>query len=216
METKTKYPRTCHFRFSPGAKNDDRINDDFSNLLGKNLVINEKLDGSNTGHSNVAVFGRSHTEPTKNPWDTKMWELHSLIKNSIEDDMFIFGENMYGIHSIEYSELTSYFYMFGIRYKNMWLSWDDVEEYSYLLDIPTVPVLFKGIINTEKELEKMVKYLGNEPSLLGGLREGVVVRLKDSFDDDDFSNSLLKYVRKDHVSTDQHWSKNWKKATIKY
>jgi len=216
METKTKYPRTYHFKFSPGAKNNDRINDDYSNLLGKNILITEKMDGSNTSFSNEAVFGRSHVEPTKNSWDVKMWELHYRIKSDIEDDMFIFGENMYGIHSIEYSELTSYFYIFGIRYKDTWLSWDDVEEYSYLLDIPTVPVLFKGIINTSKDLEKLVIDLASQPSALGGLREGVVVRLRDSFQDENFSNSLLKYVRKDHVSTDIHWSKNYKKAILKY
>ena len=212
---KTKYPRSYHLSYSPGAKNDDRINENVSNLLGKDIIISEKNDGSNTAFSNEAVFGRSHVEPTRNSWDIKMWELHSLIKNSIEDDMFIFGENMYGIHSIEYSELTSYFYMFGIRHKNTWLSWDDIEEYSYLLDIPTVPVLFKGIINTEKELEKLVIDLASKPSALGGIREGVVVRLRDSFEDDNFSNSLLKYVRKDHVSTDIHWSKNYKIATLK-
>jgi hypothetical protein len=213
---KTKYPRSYHFPYSPGAKNDDRINNDVSTLLGPDIIITEKMDGSNTAHSNVAVFGRSHVEPTKNSWDVKMWELHSRIKSDIEDDMFIFGENMYGVHSIEYSELTSYFYMFGIRYKNTWLSWDDVEEYSYLLDIPTVPVLFKGMTTVDKVLEKLVIDLASQPSALGGLREGVVVRLRNSFQDEDFSNSLLKYVRKDHVNTDIHWSKNYKKAVLKF
>lgn len=214
---KTKYPRSYHFPYSPGAKNDDRINNDVSTLLGPNIIITEKMDGSNTACSNIAVFGRSHVEPTKNSWDVKMWELHSRIKSDIEDDMFIFGENMYGVHSIEYSELTSYFYMFGIRHKNTWLSWDDVEEYSYLLDIPTVPVLFKGMTTVDKVLEKLVIDLASQPSALGGLREGVVVRLRNSFQDEDFSNSLLKYVRKDHVQTsDAHWTRDWKKAKIKY
>ena len=213
---KTKYPRSYHFPYSPGAKNDDRINNDVSTLLGPNIIITEKMDGSNTAFSNEAVFGRSHVEPTKNSWDVKMWELHSRIKSDIEDEMFIFGENMYGVHSIEYSELTSYFYMFGIRYKNTWLSWDDVEEYSYLLDIPTVPVLFKGMTTVDKVLEKLVIDLASQPSALGGLREGVVVRLRNSFQDEDFSNSLLKYVRKDHVNNDIHWSKNYKKAVLKY
>jgi hypothetical protein len=67
-----------------------------------------------------------------------------------------------------------------------------------------------------KVLEGLVKDYALQPSALGGLREGVVVRVRNSFHDDDFSNSLLKYVRKDHVSTDQHWAKNYKKATIKY
>ena len=213
---KTKYPRSYHFSYSPGAKNDDRINNDVSTLLGPDIVITEKLDGSNTAQSNVAVFGRSHVEPTKNPWDVKMWELHDRIKSSIDEDMYIFGENMYGIHSIEYSELTSYFYMFGVRYKYIWLSWDEVEEISYLLDIPTVPVLFKGMTSIAPILEKLVKDYASQPSALGGVREGVVVRLRNSFHDDDFSKSLLKYVRKDHVSTSDHWAKNYKIAKIKY
>lgn len=214
---KTKYPRSYHFPYSPGAKNDDRINNDVSTLLGPDIVITEKLDGSNCAQSNVAVFGRSHVEPTKNPWDVKMWELHDRIKSSIDEDMYIFGENMYGIHSIEYSELTSYFYMFGVRYKDIWLSWDEVEEISYLLDIPTVPVLFKGMTSIAPILEKLVKDYASQPSALGGVREGVVVRLRNSFHDDDFSKSLLKYVRKDHVQTsDTHWTRDWKKATIKY
>jgi hypothetical protein len=214
---KTKYPRSYHFSYSLGAKNDDRINNDVSTLLGTDIIISEKIDGSNTAFSNVAVFGRSHVEPTRNSWDVKMWELHNRIKSSIDEDMYIFGENMYGIHSIEYSELTSYFYMFGVRYKDIWLSWDEVEEISYLLDIPTVPVLFKGMTTVDKILEGMVKDFASQPSSLGGIREGVVVRLRNSFHDDDFSNSLLKYVRKDHVQTsDTHWTRDWKKATIKY
>ena len=62
----------------------------------------------------------------------------------------------------------------------------------------------------------MVKDLASQPSALGGVREGVVVRLRNSFHDDDFSKSLLKYVRKDHVSTSDHWAKNYKIAKIKY
>ena len=107
--------------------------------------------------------------------------------------------------------------MFGVRYKDIWLSWDEVEEISYLLDIPTVPVLFKGMTSIAPILEKLVKDYASQPSALGGVREGVVVRLRNSFHDDDFSKSLLKYVRKDHVQTsDTHWTRDWKKATIKY
>lgn len=63
----SKYPRTYHFNFSPGATNDDRIADSLSNLIGQEIVITEKLDGSNTAITKDGVYGRSHADFTKNP-----------------------------------------------------------------------------------------------------------------------------------------------------
>ena len=39
--------------------------------------------------------------------------------------------------------------------------------------------------------------------------EGFVVRNVDSFAYEDFSKNVAKYVRKNHVQTDEHWTKNW-------
>ena len=164
----SKYNRTYHLHFSKGCTSDDKIADKIDNLIGREVVITEKLDGSNTGITKGGVYGRSHAAYTTNPWDKEVRILHSLIQNDIQDDVFIFGENMEGIHSIEYTNLYSYFYMFGIRDNNNWLSWDEVEEYSYLLDIPTVPVLFRGIINNGKDLEELVNSFMKTGSKLGG------------------------------------------------
>lgn len=46
----TKYPRTAHLPFSPGATNDDRIMSaaDFERLLAMpEFVVTEKMDGGN-------------------------------------------------------------------------------------------------------------------------------------------------------------------------
>lgn len=104
--------------------------------------------------------------------------------------------------------------MFGVRDNNIWIPWESVEEYSYLLDIPTVPVLFKGIIKSDKELKQIVEDLVSKPSELGGQIEGIVIRNASMFHNDDFSDNVMKWVRKDHVQTDVHWSRNWKKAKI--
>jgi hypothetical protein len=101
-----------------------------------------------------------------------------------------------------------------MRDNNIWVPWEKVEEYSYLLDIPTVPVLFKGIVNSEKELKQLVEKLSKEPSELGGQREGVVARVAGMFHNDDFPTHVLKWVRKGHVQTDEHWTRNWKKAKL--
>lgn len=212
----SKYNRTYHLFFSENLQNDDRMAESIEPLLNVPIVITEKLDGSNTCFTKQYIFGRSHAAPTNNPWDVKVRELHSILKHSISDGLYLFGEGMEAIHSIEYSKLTSYFYLFGASYNQKWSSWDEIEEYAYLLEIPTVPVLFKGIFNNVDELRNKVLELSKQESVLGGEREGVVVRVQREFSNDEFSSVLQKFVRSNHVRTDSHWQKNWKKAKIHY
>lgn len=213
----SKYNKTYHLPWS-NPSSDDKIADDITCLIGREIVITEKLDGENTGMKNEGVYARSHGTFTTSAWSREVRQLHLMkVKDNLDENTFIFGENMEGIHSIEYTNLDSYFYMFGIRDNLVWLSWDEIEEYSYLLGIPTVPVLFRGIVNSEKELRELVEGLVKNQSKLGGDIEGVVVRVSDRFDDDDFKKSLQKWVRKNHVKTiDKHWTLNWKRATLKY
>jgi hypothetical protein len=213
----SKYNRTYHLFFSPGATSDDRISKDVSSLIGVDIVITEKLDGENCGMTNDGVYARSHAAFTTSAWSREVRQLHELkIKGQLEDNVYIFGENMEGIHSIEYKNLKSYFYIFGVRDNNIWIPWESVEEYSYLLDIPTVPVLFKGKVHSEKELKELVEKLVSESSELGGEREGIVIRNAGMFHNDDFKDNVLKWVRYGHVRTDSHWTKNWKKAKLNY
>ena len=147
-----KYNRTNHFKFSPGATNDDRIAESHGGLLGVEIVGTEKLDGENNGMIKAGVYARSHAAFTTSPWSEEIRKLHAQIGRFIPEDVFLFGEGMAGVHSIEYTNLKSYYYLFGIKENDKWYSWKDVEEYAFLLDIPTVPVLFRGVVNTDKEL----------------------------------------------------------------
>lgn len=140
MSLSIKYPRTLHFPFSPGTSSDDRILPIgyLEYLLKINLVITEKLDGQNNCINKYGVFARSHASPSIHEWDKPLWGRYELIKNDLKD-LEIFGENMYGIHSIKYNKLESYYYIFAIREKDVWLSWEEVKFYSALLDFPVVP-----------------------------------------------------------------------------
>lgn len=212
----SKYPRSYHLDFSPGATNDDRIADNIDSLIGTHIIISEKIDGENTGMNNDGVYARSHATFTTSAWSREVRQIHNQkVSGNLEEGVYIFGENTEGIHSIEYTNMSSYFYIFGVRDNDTWLSWDKVEEYSYLLDIPTVPILYNGTINSKKELTDIIKRIMSEPSELGGVREGVVIRKYKQFHNDDFSSSLQKWVRKDHVTTTTHWTRTWKKAQIK-
>ena len=212
----SKYNRTYHLPWSPGATSDDKISTDVENLVGTEIVITEKLDGENTGMTDKGVYARSHAAFTTSPWSREVRLLHKMkVEDQLGEGVFLFGENMEGVHSIEYTNLDSYFYIFGVRDNNIWIPWQQVEEYSYLLDIPTVPVLFKGVVNSVKELKSLVDDLVSKQSELGGDIEGVVVRSAGMFHNDDFAENVMKWVRKDHVQTDEHWTRNWKKAKIK-
>ncbi len=213
----SKYNRTYHLPWSPGATSDDKISTDVNNLVGTEIVITEKLDGENTGMTDKGVYARSHAAFTTSPWSREVRLLHKMkVEDQLGEGVFLFGENMEGVHSIEYTNLDSYFYIFGVRDNNIWIPWQQVEEYSYLLDIPTVPVLFKGVVSSVKELKSLVDDLVSKQSELGGEIEGVVVRSAGMFHNDDFAENVMKWVRKDHVQTDEHWTRNWKKAKVNY
>jgi len=141
MNESRKYGRSLHAQISLGTTSDDRLMPSgyvkaFSEM--KQLILTEKLDGQNNCFNKYGVFARSHTSPTVHPWDKPMRERWELIKNDLKE-IEIFGENMYGEHSIAYKKLESYFYVFAIREGERWLSWEEVQFYAALLDFPTVP-----------------------------------------------------------------------------
>lgn len=202
-----KYNRTFHLPWSKGATNDDKIAKGVSSLLNVPIVITEKMDGSNTSLESSGCFARTHASaPTHSSFDA-LKALHASVKYIIDKDIQIFGEWCFAKHSIEYSELPSYFMLFGVRYldENRWGSWTDVEMWAGDLGVSTVPLLFTGKVSSEKELQTLTESFINQPSCCGGIREGVVVRLAQSFDDDNFSKFVMKWVRANHVQTTEHW-----------
>lgn len=209
-----KYPRTFHFPFSEGAVIDDRIQADWQPVLQQELVITEKLDGENTCIKSTGVYARSHGAVNRNPWARPIWDIRERIGNSL-GDLHVFGENLYAVHSIAYTQLTHYFYVFAIRDGDTWLSWDEVADYAQILELPLVPVIRRGYF-TETELKTIIAQQQQNGSLLGGISEGVVCRVAGAFPDAAFSESVLKYVRKNHVQTDEHWIRNWKKAVLHF
>lgn len=141
MNESRKYCRSLHAHISLGTTSDDRFMppgymEAFANK--RSLVLTEKLDGQNNCFNKRGVFARSHTAPTVHPWDKPMRQRWELIRNDLKE-LEIFGENMYGIHSIAYRQLESYFYVFAVREGDRWLSWEEVKFYAALLDFPVVP-----------------------------------------------------------------------------
>ena len=215
----TKYPRTYHLPFSKGATKDDKIVDSnwFDYFKNKEIIITEKLDGSNTALTHNGVFARSHATQTTNEWDRYITEyngLYSKVKNLISENEIVYGENLYAIHSIEYTKLPSYFFIFNIRDDKEFYSWNEISEMAEMMGIFTVPVLYRGKLDKEEDLSKLIDLYMSKSSTYGDNIEGVVVRTSDRFPIEEFKHNVVKYVRANHVQTDVHWSRSWKKAKL--
>lgn len=201
----SKYPRTYHLPWSPGGTSDDKKLKSVDSFLSKELVITEKLDGANSCLSPQGVFARSHGKITSHPAFDHLKGLWGGIVHLLEEDEEIFGENCFAVHSIAYNELSAYFYVFNIRKNNRWLSFDEVEKRSQELGLSVVPILYRGSIKKESDLERLTESFMKNPSQFGGPIEGMVIRIASGFPDEDFSKSVAKYVRANHVQTDDHW-----------
>lgn len=194
-----KYGRTYHCPWSEGINDDDKVMKDTSNFNGKRVVVTVKLDGENfTGYRNYcharSVDSRHHNSRS---W-VKNYHMNYIAPYLLEG-WRICGENLYAVHSIKYDNLKSYFYGFSIwDDKNVCQSWDDTIEWFDLLNVEYVDVLYDGIYDEEK-----IKKLYD--SSMYDTCEGYVIRIANSFHYKDFNKCVMKYVRKNHVSTTKHW-----------
>ena len=214
-----KYPRTFHLPFSPEVHSDDKVINPMylKNFIGREVVISEKMDGENSClKGDQGVFARSHQIQTKNPWTTLLKQHYYENLQNINKDIWYFMENLYAVHSIEYKELKEYFLMFGayLSKDDLWASWHEVELLSTTINLKTPPVLFKGEFTSIKDIQKWMDSEIKKPSKYGKEREGFVIRVSGAFRGEDFHKNVAKYVRKGHVQTDEHWTKNWKKAEL--
>lgn len=216
----SKYPRTYHLPWSPGATKDDkRLKPGwFKYFAGQEVVFTEKLDGENTAMNQGGVFARSHGAETRSPWSRNLWDpsdgLYWKVRQFIGEEETVFGENLYGEHSIHYDLLDSYWHIFAVRDDHTWYSWDDVKLFARIMNVAHVPELYKTTVYSEEEVKEIIDRLMKGPSMYGSEKEGVVMRLAGSFRIQDFPNYVCKYVRANHVQTDIHWTKNWKRAKL--
>ena len=203
-----KYPRTCHFPFSEGATDDDKILTSTDHFKGQIVVVTEKMDGENTTIYSDHCHARSIDSKHK-PYHSWLLSYISSFQHQIPDNWRICGEYLYAKHSIGYDNLPSYLMVFSIWDEtNTCLSWDDTVELCADLGLEHVPVIYKGEYD-----EELIKKLAKQTVEKGG--EGIVVRLERGFNYNDFSKSIAKFVRKNHVQTDSTWGSVIEKNNLK-
>jgi ATP-dependent RNA circularization protein (DNA/RNA ligase family) len=193
-----KYPRTYHAPWSEGATSDDKKVSSMDHFIGKRVIVTEKMDGENTTFHAKSMNARSldGLHHVSRDWVKKLW---SGIRHEIPDEWRICGENVYAVHSIAYAALDSYFLGFSIWDEfNYALSWEETVGYFDILGIKPVPVLYDGIYDEAK-----IRALFSESNR--ETMEGYVIRLAERFHFVSFHVSVAKVVRKNHVTTSDHW-----------
>jgi len=203
-----KYPRTFHLPNS-NPSSDDKVIKSLEGFIGKEVIITEKMDGENTS---IYSDGYSHARSIINDQHESRDWLKSFASNIyylIPEGMRICGENLYAKHSIYYENLESFFLGFSIWNDYICLSWKETLEIFNQLNIKTPKILYQGIYS-----ETIIKELINSVNSRNDI-EGFVIRISDEFYLENFSNVVAKYVRKSHITTDEHWKTSWiKNKTI--
>lgn len=198
-----------HLPWSPNLINDDREMEHVRKLLDVPLIITEKMDGSNVCLEHDRCFARSHQGPPSHSSFDSFKAVHASVRHLISENIQVFGEWCYAKHSIKYYGLPNHLMLFGIRNTETgeWKDWSSVEEMAIDMNVATVPILERGIIiSKEHHLKEITNDLGGASSKFGD-REGVVVRRQYRFDDNDFSLSVGKWVRKGHVAGNDDFRK---------
>lgn len=193
-----KYPRTFHLPWSPGTTNDDKILKSTEHFEGKRVIITEKMDGecSTIAHKHIYARSLDSKDHPSRHWLKANYDYTSSL---LSDCMRICGENVFAQHSIAYKNLESYFYAFSVWRGPSCLSWDTTLSFLARHHIITAPIIYDGLWS--EDICKSIKLTNTNK----GEMEGYVVRVADGFSINDFSFSVAKYVRANHVQTDEHW-----------
>jgi hypothetical protein len=198
---RVKYPRTFHLPWSPGILYDDRMLASLTPFEGQEVVVTAKCDGENTTMYRDYMHARS-LEFTPHPSRDRVRALHGRLAHEIPENWRLCGENLYAKHAIHYHHLAAHFLLFSVwDEKNICQSWDDTVTYAGVLDLKTVPVLWRG-----KWDEALVRRL-YQPKHEDDECEGYVVRMARAFHFREFRQVLGKYVRQGHViQHGGHWA----------
>lgn len=168
-----KYPRTPHLEGSRLQEGDEDLSQvQFDYVLGKNIVIEEKIDGANTaisfdGEGNLFLQSRGHY--LIGGYRERHYNLFKQWANANQDTLFdalsnryvMYGEWMYAKHAVFYDALPDYFMEFDIydRERGVFLDTPSRRAITEKMGIiSSVPVLASGVFKTK---ESVLSHLGN-------------------------------------------------------
>jgi hypothetical protein len=201
-----KYPRTPYLPWSHGIGEEERRDKLIAPplfLRGEVVVVTEKMDGGNvTVYPDGYVHARS-LDGAHHPSLSWVKGFAAKFAHELPEGMRVVGENMYARHTIPYKNLRSFFLVHSIWVDDTCLEWRETVQWCSLFGLETVPVIETRVwtvdcamsLNARKSL-----YTDSPP-------EGYVVRRAGAFTVDKFADSVAKYVGKEFLIPDEHWTK---------
>jgi hypothetical protein len=166
MERIVKYPRTPHLSGSKLQEGDEDLAQiPFSQIAGKVLVVEEKVDGANAaisfsedgklllqsrGHFLTGGFRERHYDLFKVFAAEHQAKLYDLLGKRY----ILYGEWLYAKHKVYYDALPAYFLEFDIFDREQGVFLDTPTRQKMLQGAPvqSAPVLKIGRFKTQKEL----------------------------------------------------------------
>lgn len=165
-----KYPRTAHIegsRLQPGDR--DLAAVPFARLAGRQLVVEEKLDGANAGISfeadgTLRVQSRGHYlsggHRERHFALLKTWAgaLQGALWGVLGQRYVMYGEWLYAKHSVFYDTLPHYFLEFDVLDRESGVFLDTPRRQALLAGLPvvSVPVLHAGAVASVEALGAMI------------------------------------------------------------
>lgn len=171
MNNLIKYPRTPHLEGSKLQEGDSCEGQVLiKSLQGQNVVIEEKVDGGNSGISfseggDLLLQSRGHylvgggRERQFNLFKKWATAHESTFLSVLEDRYIMYGEWMHKKHSVYYDKLPHYFLEFDVWDKKLsrFLSTPARKLLLKGLPVLSVPVLYTGLMPSSlKEIKSMV------------------------------------------------------------
>lgn len=167
-----KYPRTPHIQGSRLQAGDEDLSQRrFAEIAGRNLVLEEKIDGANCAISfnedgELRLQSRGHFltgGARERHYDLlKQWAaVHQDRFYEVLGSRYImYGEWMYAKHAIYYDLLPNYFMEFDILDRETGRFLDTPSRHALIANLPvsSCPVLATGVF---KSVEQIVSHLGN-------------------------------------------------------
>lgn len=186
MKPILKYPRTPHItgsRLQPGDEDLQSIATEA--LRGLHILVEEKLDGSNSGVSfdddgELILQSRGHVlsgGPRERQFDLfKRWANHHKhwLRDALEGSRYVmYGEWLYARHTIAYDQLPHYFLEFDLldRHTGEFLSTDRRQELLAGGPVVSVPVLASGHLGNSLE-----GYIARSTASTSEIMEGLYLK----------------------------------------
>ncbi|MBX9693683.1 MAG: RNA ligase family protein [Cyanobacteria bacterium] len=165
-----KYPRTHHIQGSKLQEGDEDLESiPFSAIAGRNVVVEEKMDGANSAISfdesgAQLLQSRGHYlvggDREKHFNLFKQWAaVHADALHAVLGSRYIcYGEWLFAKHTMFYDNLPHYWLEFDIfdREEEKFLSTPRRSEMLHDLPVVSVSVLFAGELQSYKQLTSMV------------------------------------------------------------